>query len=54
MWAQLTQRALVLGAGDLWIAATALPDGFTVVTRSVGESERVPRMRVLATVVRAS
>jgi tRNA(fMet)-specific endonuclease VapC len=48
VWAELAARGEVVGAHDLWIAATALAHGLGVATRNVAEFERVPGLRVLA------
>ena len=47
VWAQLARRGDVVGAHDLWIAATALAHGFGVVTRNDRDFRRVPGLRVL-------
>jgi tRNA(fMet)-specific endonuclease VapC len=46
-WAQLVERGEVIGAHDLWIAATALALGLGVVTGNVGEFSRVAGLRVV-------
>lgn len=48
VWSQLAERGKVIGAHDLWIAATALAHGLTVATHNANEFERVPGLRVLA------
>ena len=48
IWAQLTDRGQVIGAHDLWIAATAVAHGLGVATRNAGEFERVPGLRLIA------
>jgi tRNA(fMet)-specific endonuclease VapC len=48
VWAQLAEQGHVIGAHDLWIAATALSHGLAVATRNAGDFERVPGLRVLA------
>jgi tRNA(fMet)-specific endonuclease VapC len=48
IWAQLTERGQVIGAHDLWIAATALAHGLAVATGNTADFERVPGLRVLA------
>jgi tRNA(fMet)-specific endonuclease VapC len=40
--AELERRGAVIGGNDLWIAATALAHGATLVTNNVGEFSRVP------------
>jgi tRNA(fMet)-specific endonuclease VapC len=51
VWAQLAEQGQVIGAHDLWIAATALSHGLAVATRNAGDFERVPGLRVLASPV---
>jgi tRNA(fMet)-specific endonuclease VapC len=48
VWAQLAERGEVIGAHDLWIAATALVHGLALATRNASEFRRVPGLRVLA------
>jgi predicted nucleic acid-binding protein len=50
IWAQLAERGEVIGAHDLWIAATALVHGLAVATGNAREFGRVPGLRVLTTV----
>jgi tRNA(fMet)-specific endonuclease VapC len=47
VWAELAGRGEVLGAHDLWIAATALTHGLGVVTLNVADFGRVPGLRVV-------
>jgi predicted nucleic acid-binding protein len=46
-WADLSRRGQVIGAHDLWIAATALAHGFAVATRNRDDYARVRGLRVL-------
>jgi tRNA(fMet)-specific endonuclease VapC len=48
IWAQLTQQGQLIGAHDLWMAATAIAHGFAVATGNPTDFERVPGLRVLA------
>jgi tRNA(fMet)-specific endonuclease VapC len=48
IWAALAARGAVIGAHDLWIAATALAYGLGVATRNVADFERVEGLRVVA------
>jgi tRNA(fMet)-specific endonuclease VapC len=48
VWAQLAQQGQVIGAHDLWIAATAVAHGLAVATGNPADFERVPGLRVLA------
>lgn len=48
LWSRLEADGAIIGAHDLWIAATALAHGLTVVTSNAGEFERVPGLTVLA------
>lgn len=47
VWADLAGRGEVIGAHDLWIAATALAHGLGVATRNASEFGRVPGLRVV-------
>ncbi len=47
VWAELAERGDVIGAHDLWIAATAIAHGLAVATRNAAEFSRVPGLRVL-------
>lgn len=48
IWADLADRGNVIGAHDLWIAATALAHGLGVATRNAADFERVAGLRVMA------
>jgi len=48
VWAQLETAGELIGAHDLWIAATALTHDMSIATTNVREFERVPGLRVLA------
>jgi tRNA(fMet)-specific endonuclease VapC len=48
IWAALAARGAVIGAHDLWIAASALAYGLGVATRNVADFERVEGLRVVA------
>jgi len=43
----LADNGLLIGANDLWIAATALAHGLPLVTRDEAHFRRVPGLRVL-------
>lgn len=47
IWAELSGRGDVVGAHDLWIAATALAHGLGVATGNAADFRRVPGLRVL-------
>jgi tRNA(fMet)-specific endonuclease VapC len=47
IWSQLAARGEVIGAHDLWIAATALAHGMGLATRNTREFERVPGLRLI-------
>jgi tRNA(fMet)-specific endonuclease VapC len=49
VWARLATRGEVIGAHDLWIAATALAHGLGVATGNASEFERIPGLRVIPT-----
>jgi len=48
IWAQLAAKGQLIGAHDLWIAATALAHGMGVATGNADEFQRVPGLRVIA------
>ncbi len=48
IWAELEAAGEMIGAHDLWIAATALAHGLQVATTNAREFERVPGLSVLA------
>jgi tRNA(fMet)-specific endonuclease VapC len=48
IWAELSDRGQVIGAHDLWIAATALTHGLGVATRNRRDFDRVAGLRVIA------
>jgi predicted nucleic acid-binding protein len=47
IWAQLATRGEVIGAHDLWIAATALAHGMGLATGNSREFKRVPGLRLI-------
>ena len=47
IWAQLAKRGQIIGAHDLWIAATAIAHGLAVATGNGADFSRVPGLRVL-------
>jgi tRNA(fMet)-specific endonuclease VapC len=47
VWAQLSAEGGMIGAHDLWIAATGLAHGLGVATRTAADFARVPGLRVL-------
>jgi predicted nucleic acid-binding protein len=48
IWAQLAAKGEVIGAHDLWIAATALAHGMGLATGNTREFARVPGLRLVA------
>ena len=48
VWAQLATQGSVIGAHDLWIAATAIAHGLSLATGNKSDFGRVPGLRVLA------
>jgi tRNA(fMet)-specific endonuclease VapC len=48
IWAGLERRGEVIGAHDMWIAATALSHGMAVATANATEFEQVPGLTVVA------
>lgn len=47
IWAQLAAKGQLIGAHDLWIAATALAHGMGIATGNADEFARVPGLRVI-------
>ncbi|HEX3802462.1 MAG TPA: PIN domain-containing protein [Solirubrobacteraceae bacterium] len=47
IWAQLAARGELIGAHDLWIAATALAHGMGLATGNTREFTRVPGLRLI-------
>ena len=50
IWAQLAASGEVIGAHDLWIAATALAHGMGLATGNARGFKRVPGLRLIAPV----
>lgn len=48
IWAQLERNGEVIGAHDMWIAATAISHGMDLATANAAEFERVPGLAVVA------
>jgi tRNA(fMet)-specific endonuclease VapC len=48
LWAGLTTKGRVIGPHDLWLAATCLAHGLTMVTANIREFARVPGLAVEA------
>ena len=46
VWAELREAGLMIGPHDLWLAATCLAHGLTMVTANLREFERVPGLAV--------
>ena len=47
VWAELEKEGNLIGAHDLWIAATALSHGMEVATANAKDFERVPGLAVV-------
>ena len=47
IWAQLAAKGELIGAHDLWIAATALTHGMGIASGNADEFQRVPGLRVI-------
>jgi len=47
IWTELKNDGDLIGAHDLWIAATALSQGMTIATANVRDFERVPGLSVV-------
>lgn len=48
LWAGLMEKGQIIGPHDLWLAATCLAHGLTMVTANVAEFDRVPGLTVEA------
>ena len=48
IWAELRQVGTIIGAHDLWLAATCVAHGLTMVTANIREFERVPGLAIEA------
>ena len=46
VWADLAGGGMMIGPHDLWLAATCIAHGLTIVTANVREFARVPGLRV--------
>jgi len=51
VWVQLAAKGQLIGAHDLWIAATALTHGMALATGNAEEFRRIPGLRVITTPV---
>jgi tRNA(fMet)-specific endonuclease VapC len=47
IWAGLERKGKMIGAHDLWIAATAVTHGMSIATANAGEFERVSGLTVV-------
>jgi tRNA(fMet)-specific endonuclease VapC len=48
IWAQLEAAGDLVGAHDLWIAATALANGLSIATSNARDFERIPGVALLS------
>jgi tRNA(fMet)-specific endonuclease VapC len=48
IWSDLAERGIIIGAHDLWIAATAMAHDHTVATTNRKDFDRVSGLRVIA------
>ena len=48
VWAELAKTGTLIGPHDLWLAATCIAHGLTMVTANLREFERVPGLQVEA------
>jgi len=46
VWAELRVAGMLIGPHDLWLAATCIAHGLTIITANVREFERVPGLQV--------
>jgi tRNA(fMet)-specific endonuclease VapC len=47
VWSGLADRGELIGAHDLWIAATAIAHGLAIATRNTPHFDRIPGLRVI-------
>ncbi|MGH9947017.1 MAG: PIN domain-containing protein [Pyrinomonadaceae bacterium] len=46
IWADLAIKGQIIGMNDLWIAATCISYGLTIITANVREFERIPGLDI--------
>jgi len=46
LWAELEVAGMIIGPHDLWLAATCVAHGLTMVTANIREFQRVPGLQV--------
>ncbi len=46
VWAELAAAGALIGPNDLWLAATCIAHGLTMITANVRDFERVPGLQV--------
>lgn len=46
LWADLESKGIMIGLHDLWLAATCVSNGYTLVTSNLREFERIPGLKV--------
>lgn len=46
VWAELAKAGVLIGPHDLWLAATCLAHGLTMITANIREFARVPGLQV--------
>jgi tRNA(fMet)-specific endonuclease VapC len=46
IWADLRQSGTIIGAHDLWLAATCVAHGLTLITADLRDFERVPGLEI--------
>lgn len=46
VWAELAKAGTLIGPHDLWLAATCIAHGLTMITANIREFERVPGLHV--------
>ncbi|MBL8029595.1 MAG: type II toxin-antitoxin system VapC family toxin [Fibrobacteres bacterium] len=47
LWSDLSKTGQIIGAHDLWIAATCLAHGYMLVTSNVREFKRIPGLQLI-------
>jgi predicted nucleic acid-binding protein len=46
IWAEQQSKGTLIGAHDLWLAATCVVRGFSIATKNAREFDRIPGLRV--------
>jgi tRNA(fMet)-specific endonuclease VapC len=46
LWAELAAAGTLIGSHDMWLAATCLAHGFTMITANLREFARIPGLKI--------